>query len=191
MSPTAPGDDVPRSGQDDPIPSASVAAALQALRAERQRVTPARRAVLDVLDGTRAHLDADQIVAHAADRAPGVHRATVYRALSTLSELGLVSHTHMAGAATVYHLVDHLAATGPDGEISAVGGAHHPPHVHLQCSVCGQVIDVDSSVLDPVRLDLERRLGFALTPEHAALLGVCRSCRDSGAAADGRSGTVH
>ncbi len=167
-----------------------MAAALQALRAERQRVTPARRAVLDVLDSTRAHLDADQIVAHAAHRAPGVHRATVYRALSTLSELGLVSHTHMTGAATVYHLVDHLGEGGPDGDVPAVGGTH-PRHVHLQCSACGQVIDVDRSVLDPVRLDLEQRLGFVLTPEHAALLGVCQSCRESGAVTAGRSATGH
>ena len=35
---------------------------------------------------------------------PGVHRASVYRALATLGDLGLVTHTHLGGAAAVYHL---------------------------------------------------------------------------------------
>ena len=61
-----------------------VAAAIRALRDRNERVTLAREAVIEVLDGTDEHLSADQIVTRAEQTAPGVHRATVYRALATL-----------------------------------------------------------------------------------------------------------
>ena len=79
-----------------------VQAALGSLRDQHERVTKARQAVIEVLDSTDEHLAADEIVARAEATAPGVHRATVYRALSTLGELGLITHTHVGGSATVY-----------------------------------------------------------------------------------------
>ena len=108
-----------------------VQAALSLLRNQHERVTRARQAVIEVLDGTQEHLAAEEIVARAESSAPGVHRATVYRALSTLGELGLVTHTHVGGSATVYHLsvpepADHAASA---------------PHAHLQCTNCQAVID--------------------------------------------------
>ena len=78
--------------------------ALALLREKHERVTRARQAVIEVLDSTDEHLAAEEIVARAEASAPGVHRATVYRALATLGDLGLVTHTHVGGSATVYHL---------------------------------------------------------------------------------------
>ena len=79
-----------------------VRAALEALRDRGERVTRVRQAVIQVLDSTAEHLDADQVAGRAAALAPGVHRASVYRALATLGDLGLVIHTHIGGSAAVY-----------------------------------------------------------------------------------------
>lgn len=144
---------------------ARVPAALDMLRQRGERVTKARRAVLEVLDGTEDHLNADEIAGRASTRAPGVHRATVYRALSTLRELGLVSHTHVGGAATVYHLT------------FLEPGRQRGGHAHVQCTTCSRVIDVPSAVLDPLTTRLQRDLDFRLEPQHAALLGTCAACR--------------
>lgn len=155
---------------DDDATLARAQRGVQELRALGERVTRARRAVLEVLDRSEAadeHLTADDIAARVEASAPGVHRATVYRALTTLGELGLVAHTHIAGAATVYHLA-----------VPEVAPAHvHGLHAHAQCSKCGLVIDVPSGALRSLALTLDEGLGFALEPEHAALLGTCRNCR--------------
>jgi Fur family transcriptional regulator, ferric uptake regulator len=146
-----------------------VQAALSLLRNQHERVTRARQAVIEVLDGTEEHLAAEEIIARAEASAPGVHRATVYRALSTLGGLGLITHTHVGGSATVYHLsvpepTDHAAST---------------PHAHLQCTNCQAVIDIPVDVLDTLISRVDREVGFQVEPHHAALLGLCTDCRRS------------
>ena len=142
-----------------------VAAALAQLRARGERVTRVRHAVIEVLDGTTEHLTADEIASRAEDLAPGLHRASVYRALATLGDRGLVTHTHLGGAATVYHLNFDLPQRPATG------------HAHLQCTRCSRVIDIPVNLLEPMADSVERDLGFRLEPRHAALLGVCADCR--------------
>jgi Fur family ferric uptake transcriptional regulator len=144
-----------------------VQAALALLRNRRERVTRARQAVIEVLDGTDEHLAADEIVARAEASAPGVHRATVYRALATLGDLGLVTHTHVGGSATVYH----LALPAPTDEAAPA------THAHLQCTNCQAVIDFPVDALDSLITRVEREVGFLVEPHHAALLGLCADCR--------------
>ena len=150
-----------------PAPAPRVQAALDVLRARGERVTRVRQAVIEVLHSTAEHLDAEEIVRQAAGSAPGVHRASVYRALATLGELGLVTHTHLGGSATVYHLTVDVAPSAVEAQ----------PHAHLQCSSCHRVIDIPVDVLDPLANRVERDLGFRLEPQHTALLGICADCR--------------
>lgn len=142
-------------------------AAVGVLRGRGDRVTQARRAVLEVLDSTDEHLGADEIARRATASASGVHRATVYRALATLGDLGIITHTHVGGSATVYHLSAPSQTSGPAGD-----------HAHVQCTVCGEVIDVPVAALSALARRLERDLDFRLAPEHAALLGTCSGCGD-------------
>ena len=143
-----------------------VAAAIQTLRERNERVTAARAALIEVLDGTEEHLTADEIVGRVEQTVPGVHRATVYRALATLGDLALVTHTHIGGSAAVYHLT-----VAPEAASDSVD------HAHLQCTVCHTVIDIPATALDPLRQQIAADLGFRLEPQHAALLGVCADCQ--------------
>jgi Fur family ferric uptake transcriptional regulator len=145
-----------------------VQAALTVLREKHERVTRARQAVIEVLDGTEEHLAAEEIVARAEVSAPGVHRATVYRALSILGDLGLVTHTHVGGSATVYH----LAVPTPSSPATTA-------HAHLQCTNCQAVIDISAEALDSLIARADREVGFLVEPHHAALLGLCADCRRS------------
>jgi Fur family ferric uptake transcriptional regulator len=142
-----------------------VSRAVALLRSRQERVTKARVAVLQVLDQSVGHLNADEIVHRSETLAAGVHRATVYRALATLGDLGLVTHTHIGGSATVYH----LDVPEPDD--------HPHPHAHLQCTQCGTVLDVAAEALQPLVVQVLQDLGFRLEPEHAALLGTCAACQ--------------
>ena len=135
----------------------------QRLRERGERVSPARLAVVEVLASTDEHLSAEQIGERAEQLRPGIHRATVYRALDALGEFGLVTHVHLGRAGTTYHLAGELA----------------PRHLHLRCSDCGTVLDVAGDILDPVRRKLQRELDFHLAPEQVALVGLCKDCSSS------------
>ena len=130
------------------------------LRASGLHLTAPRRAVLAVLASTAGHLSAEQVVAAVARTEPGVHRASVYRALEALTDAGLVQHVHLGHGATAYHLADRA------GE-----------HLHLQCGGCGAVIDAPVQLLGAVRRRLLREHGFALDAAHVALSGRCGACR--------------
>ncbi len=148
--------------------SSAVQSALNQLRNAGERVTPARRAVLEVLDTSRGHLDAESVATQVDAREAGVHRATVYRSLQSLVSLGIVAHTHVPGGPTIYHLA---ASMG--------GDAVHPEHAHLQCTVCLRFFDIPVGWLDGLRRQVSGEMGFELEPDHAALLGLCASCREA------------
>jgi Fur family ferric uptake transcriptional regulator len=134
------------------------------LRRLGERVTAARRAVIVVLGSTGEHLSATQVAERAQAHGAELHLASVYRAVDTLTRLGLVIHTHLPGGSTTYHLATR---------------ASPPRHAHAQCSSCGAVVDVPEQWLGDVAARLDDELGFALDAAHAALLGTCQRCARS------------
>jgi Fe2+ or Zn2+ uptake regulation protein len=122
-------------------------------------LTKARRALLDTLAGTSEHLTADELLDLVRRAEPDVHRATVYRTLETLADLGIIEHTHLGHGPAVYHLSDDL-------------------HQHLVCEVCGKVTEVPVSLMRSVERRLLDDYGFEMRPLHFAIVGRCRRCAD-------------
>ena len=122
--------------------------------------------VLDAADVSDEHLTAEQIGTRVAEAEPSVHRATVYRTLTSLVEAGVVSHVHLGGSA------DGLSPRRAERPSAATA------HGHAQCSAtsCGRVIDVPHDAFDPIATRLRDDLGFRLDTAHAALLGTCSDC---------------
>ncbi|MCC2319640.1 Fur family transcriptional regulator [Cellulomonas xiejunii] len=129
------------------------------LRARGERMTRARRAVLTVLACHGEHLGAEEIVGRVAALDAGVHRATVYRTLDALADLGVVQHVHVRRTGTAYHL--------------AHGGREH---LHAECRRCGAVQDLPGDLLDDVARTVLERDGFTVEPTHVALSGLCAAC---------------
>jgi Fe2+ or Zn2+ uptake regulation protein len=131
------------------------------LRARGERMTAPRRAVLTVLARQEEHLGAEAVVEAVSALDPAVHRASVYRALEALSELGVVQHVHVGHGGTAYHLTD--------------------PHVHLhaQCRRCAVILDLEPGLLDGVAGTLLSAHAFVLEPGHVALSGLCERCSAS------------
>lgn len=145
----------------DPVPTADavIGAVAARLRERGERMTGPRRAVLRALADRTEHLSAEEIVTAVTAVDPTVHRASVYRTLDALSDLGVVQHVHVGHGGTAYHLV---------GD----GGAH----LHAQCRSCGAVRDLPPDLLDGPARRLAGEFGFVLDPDHVALSGQCASC---------------
>ena len=148
-----------------PVTPRAVDGVLDQIRAHGGRITTARRLVVGVLLDTDRHLSAEDITSVIRAEHPEVHLTTVYRTLESLAEIGIVAHTHLGHGAAVYHL----------GEI----------HQHLSCDVCGALRDVPVSVLDDLRVTLERDHQFVLHVGHFALLGRCAEHATVPSASDG------
>ena len=142
-------------------PAEAEASAVAELRRLGQRVTAPRRAVISVLASTGEHLSATEVAERAQAVGADLHLASVYRAVDTLTRLGLVVHTHLAGGSATYHL---------STEVSP------PRHAHAQCTECGAVLDVPEQWLAPLADRMADQMGFRLLPHHAALTGRCARC---------------
>ena len=151
----------------DPGAPPRVEALLERVRSRGGRVTSARRALLEALLTAADHHLTAQDLAESVQRAvPDVHLSTVYRALESLEEMGIVDHAHLGHGRAVYHLVDE-------------------PHQHLVCERCERVVEVPDDVFAELSATLRRAYGFVLRPHHFAVVGRCAACdaalRDEGA----------
>jgi len=134
----------------------------QALSAGGYRLTRQRQVVLEVLEGSNAHLDAGQVYERVRARDPRIGMATVYRTLALLKELGLVQE-HRLGE-----------------EHSHFEAAQEALHYHFTCRDCGRVIEFEApEVLEAVQALVERE-GLQVDEVHLFVGGRCAACRSAG-----------
>ena len=141
-------------------PADAITTALDQLRSRGERITDARRAVIETLARLADHPSAEQLSVSVQESHPGVHRATIYRTLDTLTALGVATHVHVSGGASAYH----LASSTDRG------------HLHASCLVCGRIVDLPGDLLDPVVSRLSDEGLFSLDPARVALAGTCEDC---------------
>ena len=132
---------------------------LSRLKDKGYRLTPQRMMILDAVEAADDHISAEEIYTHVCERYPNLNISTVYRTLELLKELELVTETDMGDGRVRYH--------------SIRKGHHH----HLVCHKCGNIIDMDESVLSPLKSVLSRDYGFEAELRHMAIFGLCRDCR--------------
>ena len=119
------------------------------------RLTGPRRALVEVMQGLGDHFVADAVV----EAAPGVGRATVFRTLRLLQDLGIVCQVVLDDGTAAYRL--------------ASGGHHH----HLVCSECGAVSDFSSGDLEGLLRDIAQRTGYRVDAHRLEVYGLCPACR--------------
>ena len=133
------------------------------LRQHGYRVTPQRRAVLNVIAINRDHLAPADIYERVRRERPGIGLVTIYRTLDMLDKLGLICEVHSAGSCRSYVL-------------RRPSEHHH----HLVCSYCGTVADFTDCDLTELEQRLCRETGFEIEGHLLEFSGCCRNCRDKG-----------
>lgn len=122
-------------------------------------MTPQRQMVLDAVCEIGDHARPETVYELVQRKSPAVHRATVYRTLKLLCELGLVTDTVTAEGYLVYEI------------------AGEQPHHHLVCRCCGADLAFADSDFQVFIQALEGRYDFLVETNHITLSGICPGCR--------------
>lgn len=121
--------------------------------------TVQRRLILETVLDLGTHPTCDEIHAAVAARQAGVSRATVYRNLESMVEMGIVTKASHPGSSARF-----------DGRTER----HH----HLVCVRCDRMIDISDERLDALPVPDTTALGFSVSELSVQLRGVCRQCRE-------------
>jgi len=131
----------------------------QALQDLGYRLTPQRLMVLEMIAESTDHISAEDIYDRVRACYPHINISTIYRTLELLKQLGLVTVTDMGDGRISYHYADR--------------GHHH----HLICHRCGARLELDESLLGPLKKTLMKECGFQADLRHLAIFGRCRACQ--------------
>jgi Fur family transcriptional regulator, ferric uptake regulator len=134
--------------------------ALAALAAAGHQKGSARRAVIECLGAQRCALTAQDIEGKLRARGKAVGRASIYRTLERLAELGLVHRLDLGTGVASY-------------EPAAAGGEHHH---HLLCDRCGRLVPFEDRELERAITNLGRRREFEVSAHDVTLRGLCERC---------------
>lgn len=134
--------------------------ALERLQRAGFRRGGARLAVIEALAGHDCAVTAldleDEL--REGDSPPG--RASVYRALEQLEQLGLVQRIEVCRGTAGYERVE-------------PGGEHHH---HAICQQCGRMIPFEEPALERAIDRVAERIGFEAAEHEVVLRGTCERC---------------
>jgi Fur family ferric uptake transcriptional regulator len=125
------------------------------------RVTSPRLAIVESVAPRRDHFSAQEVWSELRQADATIGRATVFRTLDLLADLGVVDRLHSEDGTHRFHVTD------------AASGHHH----HLRCVDCGRVETLESEVVERLVHSIAERSGYELHDHHVELTGRCADCR--------------
>ncbi|HUQ93308.1 MAG TPA: transcriptional repressor [Bryobacteraceae bacterium] len=132
------------------------------LRERGVRLTRQRKILLDLIDGSGKHLDAEQLFHMAQQQDPKLNRVTVYRTLKLLKAGGLVDELDLMH----YGGDQHYYETRMKQE-----------HAHVICMRCGKVEEFFGEPLARLRKQVESHFGFQILMTRTEIGGYCSHCQ--------------
>ena len=136
---------------------------LQAFCAERGiRLTQQRRAILNVMEMAKKHLDAAQLLRKARRLDASVDRSTVYRTLQLLKRQGLI---------------DELDLMHIHGEGHYYERKLNRDHIHMACLRCGKISEFVSDVFEKLKRQVESDCRFRIVVSRLEIGGYCNACQ--------------
>jgi Fur family ferric uptake transcriptional regulator len=129
-----------------------------ASRPKPQRFTDQQRDMVRFIFAQHNHFDADQLIDEMKRAGSVVSRATVYRTLAKLVDAGLLRRLDV-GPRTFY---EHDYG--------------YPPHEHLYCQQCRQMIEFQNPAIDAVIREVSRQHNFQTNGHSFIIHGICNAC---------------
>src|SRR5690242_16241152 len=132
------------------------------LRQRGVRLTRQRRLLLELINQSGLHLDAESLYNMAKEKDPKLNRVTVYRTLKLLKEGGLVDELDLAH----FEGDQHYYETRLKQE-----------HAHIICLRCGRVEEFFGEELRHLRAQVHSQFGFEIVFARTEVGGYCSHCQ--------------
>ena len=126
------------------------------------RLTRQRQILLDLIDQSGQHLDAERLYRMAKEKDPKLNRVTVYRTLKLLKKGGLV---------------DELDLMHHEGDQHYYETRLKQEHAHVICLRCGRIEEFFGEPLQRMREQIESDLGFEILIARTEVGGYCSHCQ--------------
>jgi len=123
------------------------------------RLTAQRRALAALIARRDGHFTAEDLLVESRRRRLGVGRATIFRSLDVLAELGLIERLDLPSGGHAF---------------VACRAAHHH---HLVCSSCGRTTDIAATGLAAILRDVGTRTGYRIDAHRLEVFGLCPACQ--------------
>ena len=121
------------------------------------RMTNQRRAILQELTKSCAHLTADELYDLVRKKLPKISLATVYRNLEILSDAGVIAKLEVSGRQKRY-----------DADVSL----HH----HIHCVRCHRVDNIDGFISEVDMTAMACHDQYEVTGYRLDISGICPQC---------------
>ena len=125
---------------------------------KKLKLTPQRLAVYNYLINTTSHPSADIIYTDIHVQYPTMSLATVYKALKTLVDVGLIQEINV-------------------GEGNFRYDGNSLPHPHLQCLGCGKVDDFKDLSLNNLNSLAQEHTDYQIISNKVYFYGYCIDCQ--------------
>jgi Fur family ferric uptake transcriptional regulator len=126
------------------------------------RMTHQREIVLELIQGSSRHLDAESLWRLAVRKDPRINLATIYRTITLLKRFGLI---------------DELDLMHIEGEKHYYEVARLRSHIHLACFRCGEVQEYQTPLFSRLSREAERECSFQIKTGRLEFGGLCDKCR--------------
>lgn len=128
------------------------------LRTASLKATPARLAVLRLLEKTDQPLDVATIIAYLNKQGVDADQATVFRIINLFTDKGLARQIQLNEGKFRYER----------------GGEEHH---HLICERCGGIEDVSDCNIGGLEKEIHSKKGFLVKRHSLEFFGVCKQCQ--------------
>lgn len=132
---------------------------LDQLQTHGYRITPARRAVVEIVERSKRALTPLEVYDSGRKKYRALGLVTVYRTLEKLEELHLIQRVHQPAGCQAF--------------VTAGKGHQHL----LLCRNCGQVVLFEGDNLNPLIASLAIKTGYQIQDHWLQLFGLCPSCQ--------------
>lgn len=124
------------------------------------RMTPQRAAILEEVRAATGHLTAGEIFERVHRKYPTIAYGTVYRTLHLFAERGLILEF-------------------PFGDQASRFDKRVDRHDHVQCLVCGTLVDVDVPTALLAQQVAAEQTGYRVSGHQTVFSGTCPSCQSA------------
>lgn len=123
------------------------------------RLTAPRRALATLIAGRSGHFTAEELLDDSRRRRLGLGRATIFRSLDVLADLGAIERLDLP--------------TGEHAFVACEPRHHH----HVVCSSCGRSTPVADAGLERLAAAIGESTGYRVETHRLELFGLCPACQ--------------